>query len=151
MAGPRRARLGQDVGAGALFVAFGALGLWLARDYAFGTALRMGPGYVPTLLCWALIAMGGVIAGRGLLVGDEPVSRWHVRPLVLVLAGLVAFRYLIEPTGLPAAAFATVLLGCAASAEVRPREAVALAAGLAAAAVALFVFALGLPMTLHPF
>lgn len=146
-----RARFGQDVGAGLMFAAFGAFGLYLARDYPVGTALRMEPGYVPRLLCWSLIAVGAVVALRGLLAGDSPVARWHWRPLLFVLAGLMAFRYLIEPGGLVLATVVTVLLGAFGSREVRPVEAALLAAGLAIGSVALFVYALSLPMNIWPF
>jgi hypothetical protein len=146
-----RTRFGQDLGAGLMFAGFGAAGLFIARNYPVGTALRMEPGYVPRLLCWSLIAVGAVIALRGLLAGDSPVARWHWRPLLFVLGGLIAFRYLIEPGGLVLATFVTVLLGAIGSQEVRMREAVLLAAGLAAGSVALFVYALSLPMKIWPF
>ena len=40
----------QDGLAGLMFIAFGVLGLWLGRGYGMGTAMRMGPGAVPTIL-----------------------------------------------------------------------------------------------------
>jgi hypothetical protein len=144
-------RFGQDVAAGLMFTAFGALGLYLARDYPVGTALRMEPGYVPRLLCWGIIGVGALIALRGVLAGDSPLARWHWRPLLFVLSGLIVFRYMIEPVGLVGATFAIVLLGGFGSREVQIRDTVALAAGLAAGAVALFVYALGLPMRVWPF
>src|SRR5436305_12446996 len=51
----------KDVLAGLLFVAVALLGLRLSRDYPIGTALRMGTGYVPRLLCWILVALGVVV------------------------------------------------------------------------------------------
>ena len=44
-----------DVLSGLLFIAIAAFGLWLSRDYPVGTALRMGTGYMPRLLCWVLL------------------------------------------------------------------------------------------------
>jgi putative tricarboxylic transport membrane protein len=144
-------RIGQDVAAGLMFVAFGAFGLYLAWDYPVGTALRMEPGYVPRLLCWGIIGMGVLIALRGILAGDTPPARWHWRPLLFVLSGLIAFRYMIEPIGLVGASTVIVLLGALGSREVRIGESLMLAVGLAAGAVALFVYALGLPMRVWPF
>ena len=43
-----------------------ALGLWLSRDYPIGTALRMGTGYVPRLLCWLLLGLGVIVLVQGL-------------------------------------------------------------------------------------
>lgn len=147
----RPRRVGQDVAAGALLAASGAFGLWLAQDFRVGTALRMGPGYFPTLLCWLLIGLGALIALRGMRAGDTPLERWHLRPLVLVIAGLFAFRYLIETGGLLPAAIVTVLFGAAASREFRARESVLLALGLAIGSILLFVYALGQPMKIAPF
>ena len=39
----------------ALFVGFGALGLWAGRDLTLGSASAMGPGYLPRIVCWLLI------------------------------------------------------------------------------------------------
>ena len=49
-------RIKQDVVAGVVFLVFGVLGLWLGDEYEFGVARNMGPGYLPKLLCWALIS-----------------------------------------------------------------------------------------------
>jgi hypothetical protein len=146
-----RPRIGQDVGAGLMFIAAGALGLYLSRNYPVGTALRMEPGYVPRLLCWGIVGVGVIIAARGLLMGDTPLSRWHWRPILFVLGGLIAFRYLIEPGGLVAATVVTVMLGAFGSREFKTTDSLMLAAGLAVAAVAVFVYALGLPMRIWPF
>ncbi len=56
----------KNVLAGLLFVAVAALGLWLSRDYPIGTALRMGTGYVPRLLCWLLLGLGAIVLVQGL-------------------------------------------------------------------------------------
>ena len=48
----------KDVLSGLLFIAIALFGLWLSRDYPIGTALRMGTGYVPRLLCWILLGLG---------------------------------------------------------------------------------------------
>ncbi len=146
-----RTRIGQDVGAGLMFIAAGALGLFLSRNYPVGTALRMEPGYVPRLLCWGIAGVGVITAARGLLIGDTPLTRWHWRPLVFVLGGLIAFRYLIEPGGLVAATIVCVVLGAIGSREVKATDTLLLAAGLAVATVALFIYALGLPMRMWPF
>jgi putative tricarboxylic transport membrane protein len=144
-------RFGQDIAAGLMFIAFGAFGLYLARNYPVGSALQMEPGYVPRLLCWGMVGIGVIIAARGLISGDAAIARWHWRPLLFVLGGLIAFRYMIEPIGLVAATVATVVLGAMGSREVQAKDTLMLAAGLAVGAVALFVYALGLPMRVWPF
>jgi hypothetical protein len=50
-----------------------------------------------------------------------------------------------------AAAFVIVVLGAIGSREVKIRDTLLLAIGLAAGSVALFIYALGLPMRIWPF
>ena len=83
------ALLRKDVLTGVLFIAFAALGLWLSRNYPMGTTLRMGTGYVPRLLCWVLLGLGGLITLQGLLARvDDNEARVSVagawRPFVFV-------------------------------------------------------------------
>src|SRR5438046_2490829 len=89
----------KDVLAGQLFMAVALVGLWLSRDYQIGTALRMGTGYVPRLLCWTLLGLGALILLQGAW-SKEPApsaptilpsgqSAW--RPVVFVTASLVIF------------------------------------------------------------
>jgi putative tricarboxylic transport membrane protein len=143
-----RQRINQDVAAGLMFLALGALGLYVARDYTVGTALRMGPGYMPRLLCWALIVFGTAIAVRGIVAGGERLTRWTLRPLVFVLAALIAFGLLIEDAGLLITAIVAAAIGALGARDFRPGDTAAVIACLAFAVVALFIYALGLPM--HP-
>src|SRR5215475_15347745 len=101
----RRLNLNRDLLAGLMFAAFGIAGLWIASDYPRGTALRMGPGYMPVMLCWGLVLLGGVIAIRVLIRSGASLTAWHLRPLVLVLVATLGFAVLIETAGL---ALATV-------------------------------------------
>jgi len=147
----RRLHLNRDLVAGLMFVVWGVAGLWIASDYPRGTALRMGPGYMPLLLCWGLVILGGVIAIKGLMTTGVSLTAWHLRPLVLVLAAIVAFAVLIEPAGLAIATVAIVLIGAGGGIEFRWREALVLALGLATGAVGLFVYGLKLTMPVWPF
>lgn len=147
----RRLHLNRDLIAGLMFAAFGIAGLWVAGEYPRGTALRMGPGYMPVMLCWGLVLLGGAIAIRGALRTGLTLTGWHLRPLVLVLLAIVAFALLIEPAGLAVATLAIVLIGAAGGREFKLTEALALALGLAAGAVALFAYGLNLSIPLWPF
>jgi len=147
----RRLHLNRDLVAGLMFVVWGVAGLWIASDYPRGTALRMGPGYMPLLLCWGLVILGGVIAIKGLMTTGVSLTAWHLRPLILVLAAIVAFAVLIEPAGLAIATVAIVLIGAAGGIEFRWREALALALGLALICVVLFVQILGQPFAVWAF
>jgi hypothetical protein len=146
-----RLRLNRELVAGLMFAAFGAAGLWIASEYPRGSALRMGPGYMPVMLSWGLMLLGGIIAIKGMITAGATLTGWHLRPLILVLTAIVAFALLIEPAGLAIATVAIVLVGAAGGLEFRFSEALALAFGLAAGAVALFVFGLKLSMPVWPF
>jgi hypothetical protein len=145
-----RFKVNQDLVAGLMFIAFGLLGLILGKAYPMGTSLRMGPGYLPTVLCWILIVLGVIVGGKGAILGGLALERWYFRPLLLVCAGLMTFALLIEGVGLPAAVMATVVVGAFGGPEFRLFEVIILAVVLAVAAVAIFVYGLSLPMPLYP-
>ncbi len=136
----------QDVLAGLLFVAFGAAALWFGKGYAVGAATKMGPGFMPTLLGWALVGIGGVIALRGLFVRGLPIPTINLRPQVMIIAALIAFALTIERFGLMVATGLVVILGSLASRDARLVEMIVLAIITALAAVGLFIYLLGQPM-----
>jgi hypothetical protein len=143
-------RINQDFVSGLMFAGWGIAGLWIGRDYPIGSALRMGPGYVPRLLCWALIALGAIIAIKGAMVVGEKIERWHWRPLIVVSIAVPAFAFLLEPGGLLAATLAIVVIGAFGGPEFRLVESLVLAAGLAVGAIVIFVYGLKLPMPIWP-
>ena len=84
----------KNVLAGLMFIAVAALGLWVSRDYPIGTALRMGTGYVPRLLCWILMGLGVAVLIQGLRDKTAPAERVTVRqvlPVVIVTASLADY------------------------------------------------------------
>jgi hypothetical protein len=149
---PPRARLhiNQDVVAGLMFIAWGVAALWFGRRFPVGSAMRMGPGYFPLVLSWLLIGFGGFIAVRGALVEGQRLTRWYWRPLVMVLLTFLIFAALIDRAGLALAGVCSIFIGAMGGPDFRWREALILALGLTAAAVALFIYALGLPMSVWP-
>src|SRR5260370_37144454 len=91
-----------DVLSGLLFIAIAAFGLWASRNYPVGTALRMGTGYMPRLLCWLLLGLGviGVIQGvrePAALIRSSPQA-W--RAALSVALSLVAFGLSVAPARL---------------------------------------------------
>ncbi len=140
----------KDVAAGLFFIALGALGLVLGWDYVFGTSARMGPGFVPKILCWFLIAIGVGVLAVGLLANSEVMERWSLRPLAAVLASVLVFAGLIETGGLVPATIGMVLTAAVGSTETRWLETVIVSVVLAGAAVLIFIKALGLTMNVLP-
>jgi putative tricarboxylic transport membrane protein len=145
----------KDVLSGLLFVAVALFGLWLSRDYPIGTALRMGTGYVPRLLCWILLGLGIVILVQGLreaqtarvlLLGDR--SAWL--PVVFVTLSLVIFGLTIERLGLVLSIFLLIAVGAVAARDLRVLETLAAAAVLIVLSWAIFILGLGLTIPVWP-
>jgi hypothetical protein len=145
----------KDVIAGLLFSAVAVVGLYVSRDYPVGSALRMGTGYVPRLLCWILLALGAVVLVQGLRKGDArprqvstTTPSW--RSVVFVPASLVIFGLVLERIGLVLSIFLLIAVGAPAARDLRPLETIATALVLAALSWAIFIVALGLTMPLWP-
>jgi putative tricarboxylic transport membrane protein len=147
--------LRKDVLSGLLFIIIALLGLWLSRDYPIGTALRMGTGYVPRLLCWILLGLGTVIlvqglreaqTARALSVGDG--SAW--RPVVFVTASLVIFGLSIERLGLVVSILLLIAVGSVAARGLQPLETLVAALVLIALSWAIFIVGLGLTIPVWP-
>lgn len=146
-----RVRAPKDFFAGLLFIGIGATGAAFASGYAFGSALRMGPGFFPTLLSWGAIVLGAIVTLRSFTLDGAPVTRIGWRPLIMVLASVVVFALLITRAGLVIAVMATAVVGGLASRESGRLELIALALCLAAFCALVFVYGLGQPFDLWPF
>jgi len=146
-----RVRIGnpRDFWTGVLFIAVGAAAVLLARAYPMGTAMRMGPGYFPTLLGGLLAGLGLFILIRALARTGPPVGSLRCGPIALVLGPILLFGLLLRRVGLPGAILLLVLPSAWASRHFRWPAAAALAVGLAAGCAILFVHLLGLPIPLR--
>lgn len=145
----------KDVLAGLLFIGVAVFGLWLSRDYPIGTALRMGTGYVPRLLCWLLFGLGVVVLVQGLreaqdsrALSSADVSAW--RPLVFVTASLVIFGLSIEQLGLVVSILLLIGVGAVAARGLRPLETLAAALVLILLSWGIFILGLGLTIPVWP-
>lgn len=140
----------KDFFSGVIFITVGIIALAIGRDYSLGTPTRMGPGYFPALLGGLLTLLGVIIAARSLIITGKHIDTIHLRPLILILASMLAFAALLEPAGLVIATLALVVIGCLASAESRWRDMIFLIVFLLAVALGLFVYSLGLPIKIWP-
>ena len=145
----------RDVLAGLLFIGVAVFGLWLSRDYPIGTALRMGTGYVPRLLCWILFGLGAVVLVQGLreaqdarALSSDDVSA--LRPLVFVTASLVIFGLSIERLGLVISILLLIGVGAVAARGLRPFETLLAALVLILLSWGIFILGLGLTIPVWP-
>ncbi|MGQ0577553.1 MAG: tripartite tricarboxylate transporter TctB family protein [Betaproteobacteria bacterium] len=140
----------RDFCAGLIFLFFGALAAYVARDYPMGSAVRMGPGYFPYLLGILLALLGVVICIKSLMVSGERIEAASPRALLLVLGAVGVFAATIESAGIVITTVLLVGIGAAASPESRLREVAVLIVFLLALAVGLFTYGLGLPFKVFP-
>ena len=145
----------RDVLAGLLFIGVAVLGLWLSRDYPIGTALRMGTGYVPRLLCWLLFGLGAVVVVQGLREAQDAraLSSGDVsalRPIIFFTASLVIFGLSIERLGLIISILLLIGVGAVAARGLRPIETLAAALVLIVLSWGIFILGLGLTIPVWP-
>lgn len=144
--------LGEDAIAGLMFVAIGAAGLWIGQDYPVGTAIRMGPGFVPRALCLALLGLGALIVLGALATrpaaGEAPPFR--LAPLILIPLAVIAFALALTTLGLVAATASLILIAAFADKGQRPIEVVGALVILTLMTVGVFVWGVGIPLRLWP-
>jgi hypothetical protein len=138
----------KDFWAGALLAAIGVAAVVLARDYPFGTSLRMGPGYFPTVLGVLLALFGGYFLVRSLRASETLDTNWSLRALIGLTVSLILFGALIDRAGFVPALVVLIFGSAASSTEFKFREVLLLTAILTVFAVVLFIWAIGLPYRL---
>jgi hypothetical protein len=143
-------RNNRDFWAGVMLIVVGAGSVIIARNYAFGTSLRMGPGYFPSVLGGGLVLFGLYLVVVGLKRKEkmEGGDGWSLRALVVLPLSLVLFGLLMEHAGFIPALLVLIFGSAAASTEFKLVEVLLLAVGLTAFSVALFIYGLGLPYPL---
>jgi hypothetical protein len=140
-----RRRSLPDILAGGIFVLIGGAFAVGALGYELGTPLRMGPGYFPLLAAAIVTLLGLAIVAKGLIAG-EVISFGPVpwRAIAAIVLAVLFFGLTVRGLGFVPASAVTALLTTMASARVRPRTALAVAAGLTVAATLIFVVGLQL-------
>ena len=138
----------KDIWSGLMLIGLGAAAILVARNYPFGTALRMGPGFFPVVLGGLLIVFGLTILALGLRQGESMAGSWSLRALIILPLSLVLFGLLMEYAGFVPAMLVLIFGSATASTEFRFVEVLLFSIGLTALSVAVFVWALGLPYPL---
>lgn len=141
-------RNNKDFIAGLLFIAIGVVAVVVARTYPFGTAMRMGSGYFPTVLGGILILLGAWVTARGLRSGEKLKSEWGWKPLALVALAIVLFGFLMSRFGLIPALVAVILVSAFGGREFRVKEVLVLAAVLCVFVVVVLLYLLKMPYPL---
>lgn len=138
----------KDFLAGLLMVGIGSVGFYMALDYPFGSALRMGPGYFPRVLAGIIIAFGVFVGLRGLRTGEKVEGVWGWKALAFVTAAFAAFGWLMDRVGFIPSLVVLFFVSALAGHEFKWKEVMILAAVMIVFAWAVFIYGLGLPYRL---
>lgn len=145
-------RAEKDFWAGTLYVLLAAAFLWFGRDFRFGTASRMGPGYFPVVLGWILFGFGVISVGRSFVKPGDAVGDIAWTKLAIITAAVVAFGVLIQAAGLAFALPVMVVLSALASSRsVYGFKSLLVLIALAVFCILVFVKGLGVPMPILGF
>ena len=134
-------------------IARGVPGLSFLPGYSMGTPARRGPGFFPFYLGVILTLLGMFIAFTGLRVHENDpgkVERFHWKPILWVLASIVAFGLLLKVIGMLLAGIMLVIGASIGSQDFKLKPVVILAVALVIFCALVFVWGLKLPIPLCP-
>lgn len=138
----------KDFFAGLLMLVIGGGAMYMALDYPFGSALRMGPGYFPRVLAGILMTFGLYVLIRGLMTSEKVSGKWGWKALAFITASLVAFGYVMEHFGLIPALVVMFFIAALGGPEFKLVEVLILTVVMSIFSVLVFVEGLGMPYPL---
>lgn len=138
-------RNNRDFLAGLLYIVVGAVAMWMARDYPFGSALRMGPGYFPSVLGGIMIAFGFAVLLMGVKNNEKIKGSWSVRALIVLPIATAVFGYTMEHVGFLPALALLIVISAAAGTQFKWKEIIPMMLALCILSWAIFIWGLGLP------
>lgn len=114
----------RDFWSGVMFAVIGIAFTAFSREYETGSPARMGPGFFPAMLGALMALLGLVILGQSTSRNNEEVHVGRIvwRPLLLILAGTVAFAAALPHLGMMIAVTLLVGISALASHEARWKE-----------------------------
>ena len=142
----------KDFWSGVMFITFGALTAGLGRQYEFGSAAEMGPGYFPTVVSVLLMALGLVVLAHSLSskAEKEEVERFYFGTMFFILAPVVVFGALLNFLGLVLSLVVLVVFCSLAGPEFKLKEAFINAVALVVVSLLIFVWGLDMHLKLWP-
>jgi hypothetical protein len=141
-------RNNKDFWAGLMLIAIGAASIFIARGYPFGSTMRMGPGYFPSLLGGILALFGIYVLIIGVRRDDKITVHCSTRALIVLPLSLVAFGLLMNYAGFIPAMAVLIFGSACAGQDFKFVEVLLLTVILTGLSVAIFIWCLGLPYPL---
>ena len=141
-------RSNRDFWAGIMLITTGAASIFIARAYPFGSTMRMGPGYFPSMLGGILALFGIYVLIIGLRRGEKIALHCSTRALIVLPFSLVAFGVLMTHAGFIPAMAVLIFGSASAGRDFKFVEILLLTVILTGLSVAIFIWGLGLPYPL---
>ena len=136
----------KELWIGVIYIAIGAVAIYLCQDLDMGRAGKMGPAYFPTILSYLLIGVGVVSLVRSFILQGTPAGGLAFKGLVLVSLAIVLFGLLVRGAGLAIALPLLVIVSAYASSRFKWKHALAMAAGISVFCILVFQQGLGIPL-----
>jgi drug/metabolite transporter (DMT)-like permease len=143
----------RDFWSGLMFLVVGIAFAWGATTYSFGSSARPGPGYFPFGLGVLLALLGALILFESLTIeteDGEKVGHFAWKPLVVILASVALFGFILPRAGLLISMPLLVLLSSWASDEFSWKAAAINAVVLTSISWVIFVKGLSLTIPVLP-
>lgn len=137
-----------------IFLFFGAVAVVVGWGYGLGDPSALGSGAMPVLAGGALVILGTaqLLRTRAAHRAGERLAsafpRSELRPLLIILAAILAFGLLIDRVGLIPALTALIAISWFAEKGGRWRELALVLLAVVTLIVAIFYFGLGIPFRL---
>jgi hypothetical protein len=138
---------------GLMFIAIGLSFAWGATTYSFGSSANPGPGYFPFGLGLILAVLGALVIFTALTIetaDGDPVGAFAWRPLLIILASVALFGFLLPRLGMVICLPLLVIASSLASDEFTWKAAIINASVLITLSYAVFVAGLKLTIPLWP-
>jgi hypothetical protein len=143
----------RDFVSGLLFIIVGIGFAWGATTYSFGESARPGPGYFPFGLGILLALLGAIVVFGALTVeteGGEPIGHIAWKPLILILATVGVFGYVLPHFGLVIAVPLLIFMAGFAGDEFSWKDALISSIVLTIGSYLIFIKGLGLIIPVWP-
>ena len=138
----------EDFWSGLMFIGFGIAAIIIARDYPAGSAMRMGPGYFPTMIGGLLVVFGAIISALSFRTQGLGIGTWPWRAIVLMSVAFMLFAWGMEHLGFIPSLAILIVVSTLSTPHFRWKEMALEAVVMIAGAWAVFIYALELPFTL---
>jgi hypothetical protein len=138
----------KDFWCGLLLIAVSAIFAVGLIGLPIGTAFRMGPGYFPMVLMILLAFLGLLILNNGVRLEGPPIGTVSLRSILLIAMPIIFFGLTLRGLGLVLSLGITVFATTFAYRNWNAGVATATTLALIAGSILIFVYGLGLPLSL---